>query len=548
MYRWLVVGLLSVPAVALEAQDVEDFCIPADCSNLDPECCVADTLELRLISACVADGDPDPCDDGANCVANVFEYETFQAGTMVPVAIVSQTATEQVQGWSYAVKHDSAFLALDELAVTVASSDASRLEQRGFCATQTVEGGWISAFVLSFRNPVQLPVGDRNTLAFACYEIVGDAGAGGTLVEFVSREIGPLGSPPVDLNITVDGKAKLPLQVTNFRVKASGGVVDPEICDNDADDDGDGDVDCDDADCAGDPACPVKTPEVCTGGVDEDGDGDVDCADADCVDDPACVVGDCPDWAFYFGDSATEADLDVGAADEFSIGMRNATESFAFSFGATTATAGGVTTYEFSGALGTDNNRLIELIITDDQGDTREPATPNQATANATPVDIVHGSAIAAFDPGDFLEFNLEPAVGGPGFFVGYVSDLNDDTNKIAASTGDCPALNEVLVVKLTGEVQQRFQRGDADGNGKVNISDVVLIIQIIVGNLQERYNCDDALDANDDGELSIADALPVLSWLFSRGQRLPEPFLQCDTDDTQDDLGCAENDPVCGA
>ncbi|MEC9032378.1 MAG: dockerin type I domain-containing protein, partial [Planctomycetota bacterium] len=88
--------------------------------------------------------------------------------------------------------------------------------------------------------------------------------------------------------------------------------------------------------------------------------------------------------------------------------------------------------------------------------------------------------------------------------------------------------------------------RGDADGNGRINVNDAVLIIQIAVGNLGSRYNCPDALDANDDGRNNISDAVPVLRWVFQRGARLPAPFLGCGADPTDDELGCEESSAFC--
>ncbi|TNF37664.1 MAG: hypothetical protein EP329_02560 [Deltaproteobacteria bacterium] len=75
------------------------------------------------------------------------------------------------------------------------------------------------------------------------------------------------------------------------------GAAVPERCDAASDDDGDGWAACDDPDCNGDVACPVR--ERCANGVDDDGDGAVDCADPNCGGLPCgdtgqtCVAGAC---------------------------------------------------------------------------------------------------------------------------------------------------------------------------------------------------------------------------------------------------------------
>ena len=72
----------------------------------------------------------------------------------------------------------------------------------------------------------------------------------------------------------------------------------------------------------------------------------------------------------------------------------------------------------------------------------------NSVAAAAAPGEIqgvVRGSALAGFEGGDFLAFDIDPGVGGPGFYVGYVSDLDDDANQIPASADG--ASNEVLTI-----------------------------------------------------------------------------------------------------
>jgi hypothetical protein len=155
--------------------------------------------------------------------------------------------------------------------------------------------------------------------------------------------------------------------------------------------------------------------------------------------------------------------------------------------------------------------------------------------------DIARGAALRGFEPGDFLAFDLNPGTG-IGFFMGYVSDLDSDATQIpATSAADVCDSNELLVVSLVREV--RFFRGDADRNGRVNVSDGVLILMSVFGALPRRFNCQDIFDADDDGALFLTDGIFLLNWKFNSGPALPAPFFSCGIDPTDDALAeCAQS------
>jgi hypothetical protein len=543
-------GALFCLAGALRAQDgpaVEVFCNPAQRAD-----CVDDVLEVVFPPA---GSEPD---DGT-VTNSVFKYQTFVAGTKINARMIIDTKSvgdpavvgDGIQGWSYGVAHNTDILSIDDVTSGGTRIDPFHprtLEKGGFEVTAIAAGrkGFLQAMVLSLRFPREMPPG-RTPVCNMIYTLNADAGtAPGTLIEIKDNAVMPEGSPPVGINITINGMAFLPKNLIQGRIVRESGKVPREICDNGIDDNGNGLIDCADPECAGDPAC---AREICDNGIDDNGNGLIDCADPQCQDDPACRPGPCPDWAFYFGPAATAADH-VAGANDFVISGRNRLAALAFSLGARRSTAAGVTTYEFSGNLGTDNERLIELLISDENGASQTPVTPNKATSTQDPANLTlsHGAAIAAFTPGDFFHFDTMPGVGGPGFFLGYLSDLDGDANKIPATpAGEACALNELVKVRFGAPKGRPFQRGDADGNGRINITDAVLIIQIAIGNLNERYDCDDARDANDDGRVNIMDALPVLAWIFQRGPRLPAPFLACGLDPTDGDgVSCTVAHPLC--
>lgn len=515
-FRLFLIGACCAFGASLTAQqnNVENFCDPGARDD-----CIPDTLEIVFVPGGTSE----------------FVYDPFVAGTQIDCEALSETKTANVQGWSYAVAHDDAFLTLIEDTVTTVGTIVDPDHPNtvtippNFDVTNAVPGGWISAIVLSFIQPTQLPLDTRNSIAKASYTLTADAGVDGTLIKYVDDQIGAPGSPNTAINITVDGVAKLPETMIQGLVRFGGGGPPPETeCADGIDNDEDGAIDCMDDDCcANQVACPPGTG-VCPGG------------------------GECPDWALYFGPTRSDA-VFAGGANDIPISMRNAGAAFAFSLGAKRTGQ----TYEFSGTLGADATRLVELIITDDQGDSKTPLAGNTATSTADPamLTIARGSALTPFADGDFFAADTDPGVGGPGFTVGYVSDLDSDTNKIPATPGPDPcSVNEVLIMQFGVQPTPNFQRGDVNGDGKINVTDPVWIVQLGVGNTNFApvYNCDDARDANNNGSIGdfTADAVFLLNWIFDVGAatRPDQPFLACgaDPEGDGDGLTCAQSHPLC--
>ena len=488
LFGWVAVFLLC--CTYLPAQVVQEFCVGQ--AN-----CIPDRMEVVFDST------------GNSALTLADGQATFD------VTVQTATVSAGVQGWSYGLAHDGDSFSIADSACVAAGLDylcgteAEAALVNPFFNVSTRVGpaqnspsGFISAVVLSFIAPATLTTGQTNSLAKLTYNVdaVPDANS---LIRLADDELSNNG-PTVALNITVAGEAKLPETLVHGEVSPPGAAV-----------------------------------EDCANGVDDDGDGDVDCDDADCADAANCEVVPVGDYGFSFG---TDGD------GQTVINMSNAAPALAFQLGVSV----GEDTVSFSGALGTDANRLVELLITDSRGgshDVNNGLTVGAAAAAPGEINgIVRGSAIAGFEGGDFLAFDLAPLVGGPGFFVGYVSDLDDDANQIPATADG--ASNQILTVSAEAPPPpvEDFFRGDADGNGRINVADAVLIIQVVVGNLNAVYNCPDALDANDDGSANIADAVPVLRWVFQRGAALPAPFLSCGADPTDDDLGCEESSATCAA
>jgi hypothetical protein len=83
----------------------------------------------------------------------------------------------------------------------------------------------------------------------------------------------------------------------------------------------------------------------------------------------------------------------------------------------------------------------------------------------------------------------------------------------------------------------EQFVRGDANGDGSLDISDPVGMLTYMFGG--GASNCLDSLDANDDGSIDISDPVYLLGFLFSGGNPPPAPFPVCGEDPTVDGLDC---------
>ncbi len=87
------------------------------------------------------------------------------------------------------------------------------------------------------------------------------------------------------------------------------------------------------------------------------------------------------------------------------------------------------------------------------------------------------------------------------------------------------------------------FRRGDTDGNGSGEITDVIATLAyLFLGG--EAVPCPDAADADDNGELEITDAIRTLGYLFLGGTEPASPGpLTCGRDPSPDALGACRGE-----
>lgn len=82
------------------------------------------------------------------------------------------------------------------------------------------------------------------------------------------------------------------------------------------------------------------------------------------------------------------------------------------------------------------------------------------------------------------------------------------------------------------------FLRGDANGSGRIDISDSQYITNWLFSG-GPAPACLDSADSNDDGRIDLSDAIYVNSYLFLGGRAPPAPFPTAGPDPTPDLLSC---------
>jgi hypothetical protein len=84
-----------------------------------------------------------------------------------------------------------------------------------------------------------------------------------------------------------------------------------------------------------------------------------------------------------------------------------------------------------------------------------------------------------------------------------------------------------------------QFIRGDANGDGMINIADPVRSLTFLFLDAGVAPGCLDASDFDDSGRIQIADAIASLQYIFLDGKPPAAPFPFCGDDEPGDDLGC---------
>ena len=82
------------------------------------------------------------------------------------------------------------------------------------------------------------------------------------------------------------------------------------------------------------------------------------------------------------------------------------------------------------------------------------------------------------------------------------------------------------------------FRRGDANADGGLNLADAISILSYLFSS-GPHPECEKSNDTDDDGTVGLTDAVLLLGHLFGGGAALSAPFSACGADPTPDGLTC---------
>jgi len=127
-------------------------------------------------------------------------------------------------------------------------------------------------------------------------------------------------------------------------------------------------------------------------------------------------------------------------------------------------------------------------------------------------------------DSPDYCLWEASPAIGA-----------GAEGGNLGADTGICE-MEEI-----------GFRRGDIDGNGRLDLTDIIKFLNYQFVGSVETLDCEDAADIDDNGILDLSDAIRSLNFQFTGSASAPEPpgSEQCGFDTTFDSLTCTKY-PLC--
>jgi hypothetical protein len=145
--------------------------------------------------------------------------------------------------------------------------------------------------------------------------------------------------------------------------------------------------------------------------------------------------------------------------------------------------------------------------------------------------DWASGSASDDGDNFQVKDTDAAALVAGTNILAVEVHQSDEDSSDMTFDL----ALIGTQIPAIDGE--PRFIRGDANGDGSIDISDALNILFFLYAGA--GTDCRDALDSNDDGVLGLPDAVTVLQYLFQSGAVFAPPFPGRGEDPTSDSLDC---------
>ena len=278
--------------------------------------------------------------------------------------------------------------------------------------------------------------------------------------------------------------------------------------------------------CAGQPG-----REICDNRRDDDGDAKIDLADDDCATFPHpgdCVLFDCGCHSSFdlfflppqeFKRRPFQRSTLRLEEDEVTVAAANRVPLAGFEVSGRTKIGNDGFIFQLSGDVADAKGAVVRNVFLDALGNRIPPTVANVLVAPSGQIEAVErGPDLEPFDRTSFLSLDFQSGPGESSFWARYLTDPVSSTALLPphASRRDCPP-HRILTVKLG----PRFHRGDANGDGRLNISDPVAILVHLFGG--SPLGCTEAGNADDDIVVNITDAVHLLNHLFGGGP--PPPF-----------------------
>jgi hypothetical protein len=466
-------------------------------------------LGLGRISA----QEPNPNDWDFDIKTDKTEYNPGDA-LQATAGIVARKAG--VQGWSFGVKHDTTLLTIES--VTSDGTDVPSVFNNGFNQTAIVEkagakAGYIQAIVLSFLTPAEVPLSDFFRTALAKYKVSAGACTGKaddfkTKIEY-TEELGVPNSPPVDLNLTVGGKAVVPAKVLN---------AEPTI----------------------------KCKSIGGGGLVLK----FDPANSDLVADKSAVVS----VNVQLENTQTSGGFDVQG---WSYGIQldaNELEATAGEPGADSKALNGGQGPDFvsynlndQDAAGTVRGVSVGAVIETDAPGTAVLAVAPGATKHIDTIKVRSKQTIPAGGQSRTTQLKFTDKLGG---------DRPLEVLIVVAGQGVAPDFTGTKNLNLlpSGQAPRpKFIRGDANNDARLDIADGIWIINNLFYAGPDTA-CKPAADSNNDGLRNIADAVYLFNYQLQPGATPstifpppPAPFPNCGSVDGVTTAECPDGSTTCG-
>ena len=161
------------------------------------------------------------------------------------------------------------------------------------------------------------------------------------------------------------------------------------------------------------------------------------------------------------------------------------------------------------------------------------PLTVPATTIDAdTVIAVVTYEILDAASTGDTALLNRTLTFGPPGGLV---------SNVYAGKPLEPPIEPNLVDGLVTVLESTPFQRGDANSDADIDVSDGVYILRYLFSGNAEPP-CLKSLDTNDGGSVDVSDAVFLLNHLFASGDAPPAPYTECGQDTTRDELTCASS------